>query len=293
MLANIYEPLEEAPRFPDLSGDRVVIFSPSQPILERLEGYLSGCGGDCFSTTDHKAVGGELAKGAALLVFDVSESPPAGMNSLTSVLSDLAGEPPPVIAVGTVEIFEEEFRPVGKSLVGRVVKPIRERELARILRVWKNPEGESSDSRHTEKPDVDHQIAKKNPLNILVIDEKAISRKVLMMNLASFGYRADGVEDIDLARESMRRRAYDLIFLGEEESRPISPEEIQALRDYHSEESGWSNPLEIYLCSARNLEDFDTKGGRDLVDGVLRRPARWHSLRELLSSEPNVSSRKA
>ena len=284
MLANLCEPLDEPPRFPDMTGDRVVLYSQSQPILGRLESYLEGCGAECIATSDLGAAAEAVSGGAALLLFDVSEKPPAGMNSLTTMLADLPEGSPPIIALGTVEIFEEEFRPIGDALVGRIVKPIREREIARVLRFWKNAGVDAAESTSTENPDVDHQIAKKNPLNVLVVDEKAISRKVLLMSLASFGYRADGVEDVGLARQAMLRRKYDVIFLGEEDSQPFSKEKIQALKSFHARDAGWDKPVSIYLCSARPAEEFDGKIQDGVLDGVLRRPTRWHALRDLLSS---------
>tara|TARA_R100000027_G_C2251454_1_gene94442 strand:+ start:1517 stop:3703 length:2187 start_codon:yes stop_codon:yes gene_type:complete len=282
-LAHVSGPLEGEPRFPDLTGDRVVVYSQSAPIREILEGYLVNCGGECVSVDSVEAAKDALLERSGLLLFDVSERPPAGMNSLTSILADLGSEKPPVIAVGTVEIFEEEFRPLGDSLIGRLVKPLREREIARNLRVWKNIGEDTGEPVRVEKPDVDHHIAKKNPLCILVVDEKAISRKVLVMSLASFGYRADGVEGMDLAKEAIRRRPYDLIFVGEESVQSFDRGAIEEIRRFHSEEMNWVNPLSIYLCSAQpdNFEDVVQSG---LISGVLRRPTRWHLLREVLAS---------
>lgn len=224
-----------------------------------------------------------LEERSGLLLFDVSDRPPSGMNALTSILADLGNDKPPVIAMGTVEIFEEEFQPVGDSLIGRLVKPLREREIARNLRVWKNAGDDLGEVAHAEKADVDHQIAKKNPLNLLIIDEKAISRKVLMMSLASFGYRADGVEDLELAKDAIRRRAFDLIFVGEESGESFDPDAIEEIRRFHFEEMGRKSPLAIYICSAQP-EAFEEVVQSGLVDGVLRRPTRWHMLRELLAS---------
>ncbi|MBC2604206.1 ATP-binding protein [Puniceicoccus vermicola] len=283
IIAYLTEPMEEAPRSPDLSGDRIVVYSASKPIRESLDSYLVHCGADSLSVDSVESARQALKESADLLVFDVSESPPTGMNALTSILSDFGANPPPVIAVGTVEIFEEEFRPIGKALVGRIVKPIREREIARILRVWKNADEDPAENVRSEKPDVDHQIAKKHPLSILVVDEKAISRKVLMMSLASFGYRADGVEAPDLARDAMRRRAYDLVFIGEEKSQPFSHEKVMTLKKFHSDEMGWPKPVSVYLCSAQPPETFSEEMESGLIQGVLRRPTRWHLLRELLS----------
>lgn len=284
ILAHVTESMEENPRFPRLDGERIVVYSQSRPIRESLESYISSCGAECLPVGTLDEAREKLSEPTKLLLFDVSESPPTGMNRLTSIISDLKEDTPPIVAVGTVEIFEEEFRPIGNSLVGRIVKPIRERELARILRVWKNTGDESSDDGRFEKPDVDHQIAKKNPLSILVVEEKAISRKVLIMSLASFGYRADGVEDGDLACDAMKRRAYDLVFVGVEENQPFSENKVKEIKRFHREEGGWSNDLSVYLCSAQSPESFSDQIESGLIEGVLRRPARWHLLRELLAA---------
>ncbi len=284
ILAHVAEALEGPLRFPDMKGDRVVIYSKSKSVRENLESFVSTSGANCVQAGDLESVREEVNRSASLLIFDVSEKPPTGMNNLTSILADLKREAPPIVAVSTVEIFEEEFRPLGEFMVGRIVKPVREREIARVLRVWKTGGEESPESNLSKKPDVDHQIAKKNPLSILVVDEKAISRKVLMMSLASFGYRADGVEDIDLAREAIRRRCYDLIFIGEEESQPLSRESIRELKEFHDEKMGCPGSTSIRLCSARPPEAFAEEMGSGLIDGILRRPTRWHALRELLTS---------
>jgi|GEM_PF-3169703 len=284
IIAHLTKALEEAPTFPDLTGERVVVYSKGGTIREVLESYLVRCGAKAILTADPDETRKALADAANLLIYDVSDSPPTGMNSLTSLLADQGSEVPPVVAIGTVEIFEEEFRPLGSTLVGRLVKPIREREIARILRVWKNAGEDPSSMTSVSKPDVDHQIAKRFPMNILVIDEKAISRKVLMMSLASFGYRADGVESVDLARDALRRRGYDIIFLGEEDSQPFSAETVEALRNFHTEEAGWDGPVSVYLCSARPSTDFEEEVKTGVIQGLLRRPARWHLLRELLTA---------
>lgn len=285
IIACLTRPLEDPPRFPDLAGDSVVVYAPSRSIREVLASYLSGCGAETVPVETVDEARARLAKPTDLLVFDVSENPPTGMNSLTALLADLGAEGPPVLAVGTVEIFEEEFRPLGDSLVGRLVKPVREREIARILRGWKNEgEEEFSDSLAGEAPDVDHQLAKRIPLNVLVIDEKAISRKVLIMSLASFGYRADGVESVDLAVDAMRRRTYDVVFLGEEDGQPYDPKRLDELKSLQAETAGANRPLRVYLCSSQPPEDFEEEVQRGRVDAVLRRPVRWRTLREALAA---------
>ena len=284
IIANVCSPREEAPRFPDMAGDRVVVYSNSQSVRDQLQTHLLHSGAECVLISESSDVGEQLSSDTSLLFFDVSERPPSGMNSLTSIVSDAGDSVPPIVAIGTVEIFEEEFRSLERYLVGRIVKPIREREVARILRGWKNSGDDLQETTRSENPDVDHQIAKKNPLSILVVDEKAISRKVLIMSLASFGYRADGVENVDLARESMERRSYDTIFIGEEETQPFYKEKIVELKKIHSSiDEGRKDP-EIFLCSARSAEEFESEIEEGLIEGVLRRPTRWHSLRELLSS---------
>ena len=224
------------------------------------------------------AVGGKVD----FLVFDVSENPPTGMNALTSLLADREGDPVPVVAVGTVEIFEEEFHPLGEALVGRLVKPIREREVARVLRVWKKADDEGAPMAVNEEPDVDHHMAKKVPLDILVVDEKAISRKVLIMSLAAFGYRADGVESLDLAADAVRRRAYDLVFVGDGEGQSFSAEDIEKLKALHADQSGSDGKLSVIVSSSQPADAFREAIDGGVIDGVLRRPARWRMLREVL-----------
>ncbi|MFP4352892.1 MAG: hypothetical protein ACLFTU_08690, partial [Puniceicoccaceae bacterium] len=284
IIAGLTRHLEEPPRFPDLRGERAVLYSASPAIRQVLGDFLRRAGAEVVETASadeaRAAVGGKVD----FLVFDVSENPPAGMNALTSLLADWEGDPVPVVAVGTVEIFEEEFHPLGEALVGRLVKPIREREVARVLRVWKKAENEGTPMAVNEEPDVDHNLAKKIPLDVLVVDEKAISRKVLIMSLAAFGYRADGVESLDLASDAIRRRAYDLVFVGDGEGQAFSAEGIGKLKALHADQSGSDGKLSVIVSSSQPAEAFREAIDAGVIDGVLRRPARWRVLREILLS---------
>jgi len=282
IIAGLTRHLEEPPRFPDLRGERVVLYSGSPAIRGVLGDFLERAGAEIVEVANadeaRAAVGGKVD----FLVFDVSENPPNGMNALTSLLADWEGDPVPVVAIGTVEIFEEEFHPLGEALVGRLVKPIREREVARVLRVWKKAEDEGAPMAVNEEPDVDHHMAKKVPLDILVVDEKAISRKVLIMSLSAFGYRADGVEGLDLAADAVRRRAYDLVFVGEGEGQAFSAGDIAKLKALHADQSGSDKKLSVIVSSSQPSDAFREAIDDGVIEGVLRRPARWRMLREVL-----------
>lgn len=277
--------LEEPPQFPDLSDESVVICSYSEPVCETLEGYIRNCGAETHTVRTREEAARVLASPKDLLVYDVSERPPSGMNALTGLLADLGTDAPPVIAIGSVEIFSEEFRQLGDSLAGCLVKPIREREVARVLRSLKNPNEEPEEPISAGAPDVDHQMAKRIPLEILVVDEQAISRKVLVMGLSSFGYRADGVEDLVLAKDAMHRRTYDLVFLGLDDYRDFSVEEIEELKKFHAESPGAKHSLQVYLSTSHPEEDFQEAIESGVIAGVIRRPDRWRTLKNILLSQ--------
>lgn len=284
VIAGLTRHMDEPARFPDLSGDRITVCSHRASVCEVMNDYLSSHGAEVTLTATPEEAGRSLRKSGGLLVFDVSANPPSGMNSLLALLADLEDSSPEVIAIGSVEIFSEEFRQVGDPLVGCLVKPVREREVARVLRSWKNTEEEEPGAEGVGVPDVDHNLAKKIPLEILVVDEQAISRKVLIMGLASFGFRADGVEDLNLAEDAVKRRHYDLVFLGVDDRRRFPVERVKALVRAHEESSNSDRPLTVFLSTSQPADEFKPELDSGLLAGVIRRPERWRPLRDVLMS---------
>jgi CheY-like chemotaxis protein len=132
----------------------------------------------------------------------------------------------------------------------------------------------------TDLPRIDAPLGSRLPLRILLVDDEAVNRRVMLRLLDRFGYRADAAEDGALAVEAARATPYDLILMdlqmpvldGAEAARRIraaspagSHPRIVALTAADAEESRAA-------CLAAGMDDVLTKpvAAADLEATLLR-----------------------
>ena len=125
------------------------------------------------------------------------------------------------------------------------------------------------------------RVAKKDKLNILVVDDNAINRGVLADMIRGIGHTAmtasDGKEGLEVAT----RQAFDLIFMDVSMPEMDGMEATQLIRTG----DGPSAKTEIIGLTAYALKDYGGKGHRSGMNAVYTKPLRLVELRAIISHD--------
>jgi signal transduction histidine kinase/ligand-binding sensor domain-containing protein/CheY-like chemotaxis protein len=127
----------------------------------------------------------------------------------------------------------------------------------------------------------DHQATPARNLNILVVDDNFINRRVAMLVLQNLGYKATAVESGSEALEALRNTRYDVVFMdvqmpemdGYEASRAIWQEFQDEARPWIIAMTAHNLPGDREKCLAAGMHDYiakpiDIQHLRSVLDAV-------------------------
>ncbi len=130
---------------------------------------------------------------------------------------------------------------------------------------------------------LDHTLATRHPLKVLVVDDNLVSRKVLTAMLERMGYRPDTAADGIQAVESARDEAYDLIFM---DMQMPELDGIEATRRILMRARQGPHPRIVAVTANVSARD-EAACLRAGMKGFVRKPFRAHELHKALEqTEP-------
>lgn len=219
------------------------------------------------------------------LFYDLAVHSRHGISEFKEILGDLSPACPPVVLIGTVDLFEEEFRSAGERVVGHILKPVRRREIGRLLDRLTNPDaGGSDEEADPASRGSDHDFGNRHPLEILVIDENPVSRKVLLLSLSSLGYRPLGVDSVRLAEDQTEIRKFDMIFADARTiDEPRRQGNLAKVCQLNAAASSKNMALLYLIGGAEAIPEQDSDL-RPLITEVLHRPVSRPKIREVVQS---------
>jgi signal transduction histidine kinase/DNA-binding response OmpR family regulator len=208
-------PAEGTPTAPlpvDLAGRQALVVDDNEVnrrILQRqLESW--GLASECFA--DGPAALARLAAGGrfdfALLDFNMPGMD--GLDLAAAIQQQHGDQAPPILLLTSRGSLKE---PPGLRIAARMTKPVKPRELqaalGEVLRHRRVPQADPA--KFTSA--FDRDFARRHPLRILVAEDNAVNRKVLLLMLDKLGYRADTVANGVEALVSLERQPYDLVVM--------------------------------------------------------------------------------
>ncbi|HOX57343.1 MAG TPA: response regulator [Candidatus Paceibacterota bacterium] len=147
---------------------------------------------------------------AVILDLELPEN--SGLSLAEQIRKQPAGRYVPLLMLSSMRSGGEEARPLPGGIAVAIHKPIRPGQLldalCRALSVQVQRE-----KKLPAKPALDHDLAQRMPLRVLLADDNPINLKVGISVLSKLGYHADTASNGLEVLRSLEQNAYDLLFL--------------------------------------------------------------------------------
>jgi len=170
------------------------------------------------------------------------------------------------------------------GFVGCLVKPIKPAQFREVLhQVVSGTKAAAPQTPHADR--LDHTLAKRLPLRILLADDNQINQKVAARLLQQMGYRADvaanGLEVLD----ALNRQPYDLVFMDVQMPDMDGLAASRAIRERQKQRTQFPNyksPLIIVAMTASAMIGDRDKCIAAGMDDYLAKPVRLDDVRGIL-----------
>ncbi len=221
-----------------------------------------------------------------LVLLDFNMPGMDGLEVCADIRIRLGAAAPPVVMLTSRGGLREL---AGAPVAARMTKPVKPRELQTVL-------GQVLRFRHVPQADptkfasvFDRDFARRRPLRILVAEDNAINRKVLLLMLGKLGYRADPVANGIEALEGLARQPYDLVVMdmqmpeldGLEATRRLRTHVPATAAPYVLALTANARKEDYHACIAAGMHDFLSKPMRiDDLMAALERAHAWLQVEE-------------
>jgi CheY-like chemotaxis protein len=277
-------PVDDELEIDPLRGKRVLIVDDNETNLRLLRLQTIGFGMEPVVEHSPRQALQRLAQGERfdLAILDMLMPEMDGIELAHEIGARMAKEAPPLLLLSSVSRPElDELRTEGvenaEDLFSAILtKPVRQRALHQALR---QACGAAPLARSATAPEIEHGLAGRAPLRILLAEDNSVNQKVALAALARMGYRvevaANGIE----ALEALARQPFDVVLMdvqmpeldgigatrairgrGEREAQPwIIAMTAHALKGDHE------------ACLAAGMDDYLSKPvrARDLANKLL------------------------
>jgi CheY-like chemotaxis protein len=213
-----------------------------------------------------------------LLDMTMPELDGVGLASALTQQPDVADMPLVLLtSLGPQPASRQETGSNDQYFEATLSKPIKQSSLYDILISVLDGKTRSSPALPANVP-VDAMLGEKNPLRILVTEDNAVNRKVLLKMLEKVGYEADIAVNGLEAVQAVNRHPYDLIFM---DVQMPEMDGLEATRRILAKRGDAMRPTVVGL-TANAL-----KGDRDIclqagMDDYLAKPVRLEQIQDML-----------
>lgn len=153
-------------------------------------------------------------------------------------------------------------------------------------------EGGSRQHRPQQKQEgyaIDHNLAARYPLRILVAEDHSMNQRVIKLTLAKMGYTADMAADGEEALNALRRQPYDLILMDVEMPKMSGLEACRRIREAYAPE----DQPRIVAFTANALQEQRELLLREGMDGCIVKPAPLSAIREAIVETHHIKHGRA
>jgi len=200
-----------------------------------------------------------------------------GMNGgqLARELNRLYGiNTPPMVILSSRGTEEDE---AGGLVARRLTKPVKPSELLQVICEVLTP-GPAKSLPAERSATFDPDFSQSHPLRILVADDVAVNRKVILLYLSRLGYHAAAVNDGNEAIERLRKEPYDVVLMD-----LLMPEldGIEAAKIIRRQ-PGWEDRPYIIALTANVLSEHHASAVAAGMQDFLCKPLRPEALIQTL-----------
>jgi len=156
-------------------------------------------------------------------------------------------------------------------------KPIRMQFLYESLCSLLGQQDAGAHRRHEEAQAFPHDFAERHPMQLLVVEDNAVNRKVALQYLSRLGYQADVVCDGSEALKQLEKIPYDLVLMDVQMPIMDGIEATRLLRKLNLEKQ----PKVVALSASVFLEERES-AIRAGMDDFMAKPLRIESLVQML-----------
>jgi signal transduction histidine kinase/DNA-binding response OmpR family regulator len=236
----------------DVAGRSVLIVDDNL-VTRRILGRQMSTWGLLTETAADGATALTLCAGKRFDVVLLDANVPGldGRELATALDERLGDECPVIILLTSRGLSASDAR---TDVRARLAKPVKPRELhATIVHaVGRRTSALPVTADRPGIPSLNRGLASLHPMRILVAEDNAINRKVLLQMLQRFGYRADAVPNGQEALESLVRTPYDLVIM---DMQMPGLDGVEATRRLRRRVASSSPPYVLALTANARRED--------------------------------------
>ncbi|MBL0390767.1 response regulator [Ramlibacter monticola] len=199
-------------RAPELAGRRVLLVDDNPTNLHILKTQCTrwGMEVECATRGTHALALLEAEGPFDVAVLDLHMPNMDGLQLARAIVAQKGEGAPPLVLLSSSPGRGRDFSAM-KLFAATLAKPVKHSKLFAVL-------DEVIHDRRAPPPAaaaqlIDHSLAKRLPMQILVVEDSDINRKLAVGMLRKFGYSPDVAQDGSEAVERVRHLRYDLVFM--------------------------------------------------------------------------------
>jgi signal transduction histidine kinase/HPt (histidine-containing phosphotransfer) domain-containing protein len=201
----------------------------------------------------------------------------------------------PVLMLIPVGSRTGTLTPSGRDLA-TLTKPVKPVQLHAALLQLRSGGASPAVGRVQPTSKMDHTLAERLPLSILLADDNVINLKVALRLLQQLGYKADTASTGKEALRALERKAYDVIFMdvqmpeldGLEATRQIRARQQQSPPPPH-----FDRPIIIIAMTANAMQGDREKSAAAGMDDYIPKPVRPEAVQSTLEKHARATAKSA
>jgi signal transduction histidine kinase/CheY-like chemotaxis protein len=270
--------VKPAPAKVDLHSTRILVVDDNEVNRHILERQLTNWGIATTCVEDGPSALAEFNRGAifdlVLLDFNMPGMDGAQVVAALRAMPNL--KVPPIVLL-TSRGEQQNFAKL--SVVAQMTKPVKPRELHSAILEILNLRASAAIEPAKLVSGYDRDFARRHPLHILIAEDNAVNRKVVLAMLERLGYRADCVGNGLEALQSLARQPYDLVLM---DMQMPELDGIEATKRFRAIAPGDTPPYILALTANVRKEDYQACLDAGMQD-FLSKPVRIDDLMAALA----------
>jgi signal transduction histidine kinase/CheY-like chemotaxis protein len=262
----------------DLQTRRVLVVDDNAVNRHILQRQLANWGLLVTCVADGRAALDEFARGGNfdLMLLDFNMPGMDGAQVVAALRAQPALKVPPIILLTS---RGERRDSAGLQVTAQMTKPVKPRELhSAILEVLKLQAAAPIEPARLVSA-YDRDFARRHPMHILIAEDNAVNRKVILAMLERLGYRADCVGNGLEALQGLARQPYDLVVM---DMQMPELDGLEATRRLRAAAPGENMPYILALTANVRKEDYEACLEAGMQD-FLSKPVRIDDLMTALA----------